>query len=468
MPMLYEIRQAMLHKERSLGQVETIASLATQQVAVARLAVGTVQSGKFVEKWMLRPLTANTADRLRMVSEYNVNAGYLMHEGAVYTDVTATGEVVEIHEYEPDLLDNAIQQAIAETKFLSRESLPINNSGRYWLDAFPWITGPAEIVRLGRRSQGAMTRNRFMEQWDGYQTITAGALAPSYWTLGGTAALFSRQTTYVQRGRYGLQIVTSGGNVGTVDAVIKIIGSGVAADSLRTQTVSAAAVCRSVTASSQRVRITSEDAAGNVISTTNSTYHTGSGTIQEVSAQHTVATTAEQIRFQFRQEQNETGQLLELYGFAGTMDDSIRRDVWSPEWIDTDPIYEQGQPLLVYGPASQSGQFIIESYKPYPQFTQSRIDAGTADSDNSDAPLDIIAEGALFHLYAGLEPDWAEAKTMDAAKARRHWAQWGALRGQHTVVQQDRDAGMNFPPSRPQWVNGRVGRGYGARIGRGR
>lgn len=459
MSTLAQYRQEMLRREPSLGQVEAVASLTTTTVVVNRLAVGTVQSGKFIEKWIVRPDAAPAtpgADRTRMVSGYTASTGTLTHAGTNYNDTTSASENVEIHEQEPYLLDLAIQSALKETQHRVTDTLPLNNAGRYWLSDFSWITGPAAIARIGRKADPTFTRNRYFENWDDYQSITAGALQPKYWTLAGTSATFARQSTYSRRGPYGLQIVSAGGNVATVSAVYKVIQSGVVADSIRSQVITGAAVTRSVTASSQRVRVTSEDAAGVVLSTSNSSFHAGGGTLSELSVEHTVHASAEQVRVQLRQEQNETAQAAELYGFVGTLNDTIRRDAFIPSWTEGYPEYEQGQPLLLYGPRSQSGALVIESYKGYAPFTQSRVDAGTADSDVSDAPLDTIAEGALFHLYAGLEPEWRDAKTTNASKARAHFQNWSALRAQHLAVREERGQGFNLPASRPMYVNSRI------------
>lgn len=428
MPTLAAIRQRALELEPDLGRTVALTSAAAQSASATSLAMGTIGARKFSNKWLVRPdaITAAGADRIRFSIDFNSNNGNLPHEGAAYVDVTSTGENLEIHEHEPYLFDNAIQHVLRTTRFLDRSILPSNLAGEYWLNGLSWIADPSDIVRVGWTASPVMTRNRGMEKWNG--ASTAGALVPDDWTLAGTGATFARVAS-VRLGAYSLTVNTTGGNTATVDAVVPVLRSGVSADSLQGLIVTGVAVSRSGAASSQRVRVTSENAAGTVITTTNSSFHTGNSYFQELSAEHTVSTTAEQLRVQFRQEQNETTQHLdELYLMLGVLTDSQRRDQFPITWWNRRPNLEQGQPLLLHYERRANAQIVIESQRPYAVFDSARLIAGTADLDSTDAPLDLIAHGALWRLYERLGDQKGSAK---------HYRIHKMLQAQHLASQND-------------------------------
>ena len=116
MPTLEAYRQEMHQRSRhATGRVlETPTSITATTLVIASLATGTVTSGKYGAKWILRPDAASQpADRVRLTTEtgFASATGTLTHAGANYADITATGESIEILEYEPYLLDTAIQEA---------------------------------------------------------------------------------------------------------------------------------------------------------------------------------------------------------------------------------------------------------------------------------------------------------------------------------------------------------------------
>lgn len=441
MPTLKEVRQRMLRLDSSLGRVEAIASLTTANVIVSALAAGTIGAGKFANKWLLRPDTATTADRLRLTTStgYNAATGTLTHGGAVYADTTATGESVEIHEHEPFLLDNAIQAALRGTRFLDRTYVPTTQSQRYSLAGLSWIADPSDVVKVKKFNVPVLSNNRSFEKWNGY---SSGSLVPDGWTLAGSGATFARSST-ARLGAYSLSVTRSGADA-TVSVTLPILDTGVAADNLRGQTVTVVAVGRSGQASSLRARITSEKADGTVVTTTNTSYHTGGGGWEEVSAEHTVAATADQVTISARVEVNETALIDELYVCIGSLNDSIRRVDYRGGLRVRGYQFEQGQPPVLYVNAgARGGQLLIETQRPYTAFTQSRVDAGTADADSTDAPLDLIAYGALYRLFEDL-PESAD----QARKAEKYRRIYSSLQAQHLAVDdQDEPRGAELIPS---------------------
>lgn len=442
------IRRHMLQMEPSLGRVESIASLTTSTVTVSAFAVGTMLSGKFVDRYMLRPTATTSADRLRLISDYNSSTGGMQHRGAAYTDVTATDESVEIHEFEPYLHDNAIQKVMRHSRFLDRYILPLNASGQYWLGDLTWVTGPQNL-RIGYTANRVLTNNRGMEKWNAY---SSGALVPDACTLAGASGVFARSAT-ARRGAYSLS-ATRAGTTLTIDEVIPLLSSGVDADSLRGTTVTGVIVGRSAQASSLRVQVLSEDASAVALSTTSSDYHTGGGAWEELTAEHTVDAAAEVLRLRVQVAVDETALIDDRYLMSGTLDDVTRRNVFTTTWFDPTPHFQQGQPLNVSTRAGTTGQLVIESQRPYTEFTQSRVDAGTADADATDIPVALAAHGALWHFYE----DHPFPTDETSRKALSYRNSFGQLQMQHLALSSSEDSvrqGVNMT-ARNTLVSGRI------------
>lgn len=384
----------MLELDPALGQVETISSLTATTVVCASLAYGTVGSEKFTEKYMLRPSAAlsggSAVDRLRFSSNFAASTGTLTHAGANYTDTTATSESVEIHEYEPRLLEQAIQDALAQTLRIDYSTLQRRSDGRYTLADLSWITS-SQGVQIGRSNSNVLTGNR---QFDSWGTVSsAGVLQPDRWTLAGSGGTFARSTT--SRRRFSLS-VTRSGTTTTVEQTVQAVTGSPNDTSLRGQVVTGVIVAQTTVASQTRVRVTSEKADGTVLSTTNSSYHTGGGSWEELTAAHTVDTAADIVRISIRNEADGAQLLDEAYLTDGSVDESERRDNYNVEWMTGE--WTQ-TPLMWRGPVDLTGQIVVKSRRPYPTFDATRMRSGLADSDSQDAPLDLIAYRALARFY---------------------------------------------------------------------
>lgn len=431
MPTLTAVRQRMLELEpRVLGQVYTPTSFTTTTAVVAKLATGTVGSGKYAGKFLLRATAANQpADRVRVVTPtgFNSATGAFTHAGTNYADTTVGSEQLEVLEFDPDLLDLAINEGIRRCRFIDTAHFQLRPDGRYPMTVWPWITEAQLVVRFGRRSSPVLTDNRHMERFG--QVHTDGTLRPDSWNLGGSGATFARSTT-TRRGAYALS-VTRAGTDATVDQVIPVRYSDAPDDDLRGETVLGVAVARSTEASSVRVRVTSEDGSGNVLSTSNSSYHTGADAWEELSVEHVVHASAEQVRVSTRVEVNEAALLDEDYlAFGPEVTDALRRDDYVTEWLERPYDYTQN-PLAWLGPRGRGQQLVVESRRPYPTFDATRLAAGTADGDTTDCPLDLAAHKALAMFFAGRATDNAKM----ASQATRYAELADQLQAGHMLEQ---------------------------------
>lgn len=452
MPTLTQFRQRMLQLEPALGRVEAIASLTTTTIVVNALAVGTVLTGKFKAQWALRPETASAADRLRFLSDYTSASGTLTHAGTNYADTTATDEEVEIHEFEPYLLDQAIQEAVRTFKRRDQLYLPGRLDGIYELSALDWIDHPSQITRTGRRTTPVLTDNRAMEKWN--VVSSAGVLQPDLWTLAGAGATFARSTSR-RRGRYSLSVTRSGTET-IVSVAVDINITGVGADSLRGQEVVPVLVSRAASASSSRVRVTSDDASNNVLSTLNSEYHTGGGDWEELvpTTAHTVHDDADHLTLSARGDIDEEVLLDELYLNVGALSDTIRRDNTRILWDSGAPKLTQN-PLTWMGSKARNAQVVIESQRPFAAFDATRLNGGTADADSSDAPLDEIATLAIATFYTN-RAEGADGTALDGNLARRWGGKSADVRGLMLGQDSETQHGMPILTGTPYGVRARV------------
>ena len=451
MSTLLQYRQRALSLDPSLGQVETITGLATTSVTAASLAYGTVGARKFSEKWLLRPTAALNGsgvavDRLRFSSDYVSSTGAISHAGTNYADTTVTDEVVEIHEHEPWTLEQAIQDALAQTLRVDRTVLQPRTDGRYFFNAFSWITAP-QGVRVGKSASNVLTGNRHFDQWG--TVSTAGVLQPDRWALAGTSATFARSST--SRSRYALS-VTRSGTTTTVEQTVQAVTGSTNDTGLRGQVVTGFVIAQTTVASQTRVRVTSEKADGTVLSTTNSSYHSAGGSWEELTAEHTVDSAADVVRVSIRNEADGAQVLDDAGLLEGTMNDSERRDNFPVSWLEVD--WSQN-PLMFLTSTGITGQIVIQSRRPYPTFDATRVRSGLADADSQDAPLDLIAYRALAKFYQR-EADGLNGNASLARQAAKYAKTADIMGAAHLAEPQGDETGA-------QMLSGKA-RGYAAVI----
>ena len=452
MPTLKQVRQRALKLDPSLGRVELITGLTTTTVVCASLATGTVGAGKFSNKWVLRPdaaLSGGVAvDRLRLTtsSGFAASTGTLTHAGTNYADTTVGTEQAEIHEFEPYLLEQAIQTVLRGTRFLDFSILPTKASDRYSMIDLSWINEPSDIVSVHKLPIPVLNNNRGFEKWNGYSS--AGAIVPDGYTLAGSGATFARSTT-TRTGPYSLSVTRSGTDA-TVSFTIPVLNSGVSEDSLRGETVTAVCVGRSGQANSLVVTIDSQKSDGTSILSEDSSAHTGGGSWEELAKEHTVSATADQIVVTATVNVDETALLDEFYLCIGSLTDGIRRNTQTGGYRVGKYQFEQGQPpRLRLAAGSRGAQLLIKSQRPYAAFDETRITSGLADSDTTDCPLDLLAYGALYRLYEDLpeSPD----QMRKAEKYRRIFNQ---LQAQHLADdnQEENRGAEIIPPPRASTI----------------
>lgn len=458
---LKAIRRQMLLIDSALGRAESVASLTATTVVVNALATGGSDQ-RFVNHWIVRadaaPATPG-ADRSRICTTFAPATGTLTHEGINYNDTTATSEIVEIVRFEPYKFDNAIQQTLF--KLLRRDTLNIPlraGPKRYYVGLdLSWLRDPNDILDLRYSASPILIRN---DEFNKFNTVTTGGvLQPDDWTLAGAAGTMARSTTQVDpavamySGAYSLAITRSGTNL-TLTQTSGLLQTGVSSDSLRGVAICAFLRCWSAVASQVRLRVT--DDGGSTY--TSSSYHTGGSTWEELSLTLTVSSTATNLATVIEVNGDNTVCYLSRCRPArlSAVDDGLRRASYSEKNIPREAYrYDQGAGTLsILGRGlPSSGTLLIESKRPYPQFDSTRLTAGTADADVSDAPVDIVATGAIAELYRGqsMDRENGEDARKEYAALHVYWAEkFKIAADKHLYVASRGPQGLPLPAALPQ------------------
>ena len=417
MPTLTEVRQSCLWQEPMLGRVFPIASLAAQTITISALATGTTTARLYKQKWLLRPDTSTVADRLRISSDYASSTGVITQAGAAYADTTATSESVEIHEYDPYRLETAIQEALSSTTRVDESILQGRADGIYDFSLLSWIKQPSDVALVGVRGSPVLTGNRKFGQWG--TVSTAGALQPDRWTLAGSGATFARSTTS-RNGPYSLK-VTRDGTDATVGQTIQVVTSNTSNSTLRASKGTGVVVAMTTVASNLRVRVTSEEVGGTVLSTSYSSYHTGSGAWEELSIEHTIDDAADIVRGVAISEADGASYLDDLYLTTDELGDGQRLDRYPTDWWRGYKDFTQN-PMLLWAPDAgrqMNAELIVRSLRKYPTFDAARVLAGSADDDTTDCPLELLKYRALARFFRGLARD-TEGNANLVAKANEY------------------------------------------------
>lgn len=400
-----------------LGEVWPIASGSGTTIVVTALKDRPFSAGYFDNKYLVRSEAASPpADYSRSVKA----DGFASATGTLTTDVTMadatfTSENVEIASFSPQEINLCINHALRRIRMLDVTEIPAT-IGRHWLDALTWVNGPGEIERITWTANPQISRNRYFQKWNSY---SSGSLIPDDWTLSGSGATIARNTFRTSASVEGVSptgiSLTRSGTDAVLTQNLSLRLTGVSADSYAGDTLTAVLRGVSGAASSLRIRITDG------VDTTNSSYHTGGGTIEEMTAQHTVNASPVDLQALVLLETDETPYLDEAYVVFGSLQDAMRRNDY-PEYHVWSSRYEQAQTNLpAILPARQKGShYRVYSWRPYPDIDESRIQNGTADADTVDAPIDVVAAGALSRLY---ERE-AQREGTDATRNRLIAADW--------------------------------------------
>lgn len=437
---LAQYRQEMLTAgPEDLGEVLAVSAVDAQGVTATGKNTGVVDASAYIGKYLVRPDATSSADRVRICTDFDATSGRFAHEGTAYSDTTATSEILEIHSFDPSLVDSAINTTLGYQKRNQTVELPALMGGRHWLNAFPWIEKPADIFNIRRTSNPVLSRNRYFDRWNAYDS--AGALTPDDWTLAGASATMARSTAQTWRSGYTLAVTRAGTNA-TISQTVGILQDGVSADTLRGRTVTVVVVAYASSASQVRAQVSDG------VVTTHTSYHTGGSTFEELTAEVTVDSAATTLTIAGEVNGTDgTAYFGDLYLCYNSVTDSVRRDDWDRGDLVWGK-FEQSASLPVHLPGALGKSYAIEAQRSYPKFPAALVRAQTADALISDAPLTLIATGAIYHLYERLAQRKGEDTTRYAQIAKEWGTRWGHLSRNHLYREPQPERAMR----RPLWA----------------
>ena len=417
MPTLKEyIREAIRRGGAEVGRVVPVTGLSTTTVTAAALADGS-PSQAYANWFATRRETATATDRKRIISAFAGSTGVCTIQGANYGDTTTTDEYLELTDLNPYFLEQGVQQTLAQLKRFDAIEFPTYGGVRYDLSDLTWVVDLGDLAgyKVTYRNSPQLTRNRYFEKWNVLDPDTASTTAvPDSWTLAGASGTCARSTTGAVRGKYAAAITRAGTNVTlSQSAGTDTVGSRRSileapdGESLAGEGVGFTA--KVTTSVASQVRIAIYDGS----TTTYSSYHTGGGGMETLTVSATLGATATECTFRIIVEQNGTAYADEAYGYFGQTSDALERDDFSETQVN--PRYGSTLPPVLFLPErGYGGQYMVYTKRPYTKFNEVTL-MTASDAVSTDAPLTIVAVGALARAY---EMAAASAKPGDTRQPR--------------------------------------------------
>ncbi len=431
------VREAIKRGGPALGRVVPITSLTGTTVVCASLNRGDAPT-KFVGRWMVRrDATGAPADRVRSISAFDGATGTFTHAGAAYADTTATNEYLEIMEIDPVFVDESLNIVMAKFKRREEVIIPTGVVDRYWIGDQGWIVGPTDITKVTFLQNPVMSRNRYMEKWN----EVYGATNPDWWTVTGAGATAARSATASRRGAYTAALTRAGTNA-TLSQDVGLLWGGTSQLSLQGKSVVGVLVVQSSLANQIRVQI--DDG----VTVSSSGYHTGGGTLEELSVKKTLAATATKCVVQASIEVDGATYIDELYSaYSPDIYDAIRNDSYGDGIQENFRVSQGGAPLSLFlGRPGFGNQYVVYSRRPYPAFTGTRITGGLADADTSDAPLIPIAVGLLAEVFTAMAKRDDDTAAQYGAMAAEYTREFTLLQKAHLQADTSANGGIPLKP----------------------
>lgn len=445
MPTLRQIvRECVSQGGLAVGRSEAITGLAVGSVTCATLGLGGLSEQFFRDHWLCRLDTATAADRFRRCTGFTASSGAMAHTGTNYVDTTTTGETLDIlvPEAEPSQLLASIQWALAQLYHLEKTAIPTSLSSRYWLGDFSWLTRRALVRRVTYRNSPILNRNHNFEHYNSVNS--SGVLVPDDWTLAGAGGSVARVTTGSQAGYYSAQVTRSTVDV-TLTATIGLLRDG--ANSLASSGLQVSGGIAGTADAASQVRLRISDG----VTTADSGYLANGSYDQEEVTAFTIDAAATTLTVQVRVETTDgTPTIDRAFVCIGEASDAVWRDNYSEGLLN--PTWHEATAPLSFEvePRGYGGQYVIHNLRPYPQFDNTRLLAGSGDGDSTDAPAVTIAAGALFHLFDTQSRNlrFNAEKRIELSRLANDWeVKWKLASAAH--VHEDSPARGGLPLPRP-------------------
>lgn len=367
------------------GYTGSISSGNATTAVLGSLLGGTGDDNFLVGDLLIMMDAANDSDTIRTITAWADSTGTATWVGN-RSDTTYTNETYVVLPGGTDDMNlatirSALNDRLDQTRKTVASVLPTMEDHRFYsLGRLDWIRNRADVDRVFWRVSPNMVDNGTFEVWGNGLTS-----APTHWTAGSATIArndFLSNPARITRGFYGLSLAGSGGT-GTLDQylptelVIQLRGLpfNLQAD---------------VTAGAVTELISVTDEGG-----TTTAAHTGGGTVERLSAAHTVDSAADSIRLRLQAASGVTGHFDNVMAEETTAIQEPLSDTGDDAWKLQDLSYEirdiGGVPVIeLPRPRGRKSQLVVFSRQSYPSLS--------SDTEVTDCPDSVIVPGLRSEL----------------------------------------------------------------------
>lgn len=347
--------------------------------------VGALNDDELNDDLLVMPDAANDSDQTRVIADWGGPAGRATWDGN-RSDVTYTSETyftIPRNTFTLQECRQAVSRAVTGTKRTYRYIVPTRRARTFPLSDLTWLRNADDVDGVFYRGCPGMLANEEMEHWHDGTTS-----APDGWTLSGAGATVARSTTFASFGPYLVQLTSAAADANLTQDVPYQLAKQLIDD---LATVAVKVRVTATVASEGRVGIND----GN--DTTWSSYHSGDGEPEDLTASRVLTADASRIRVIL---ETATGTNVVSFDRAALVEGSSVDDgYWETgaggflnEEVEFDPLNTgSGVPVLsTRRQYDRGGQFVVVTRRPYADLT--------ADSASTEAPEDTIVAKTIFEL----------------------------------------------------------------------
>lgn len=404
------LRRALQRCGPGIGRSVRLTGATGTTAVSADMATGSISNNRFRNHYLLRLDAASEADHIRICTAFDAATGTFTHDGPAYSDVTASGETLDIIHpaIDPWALLRSIQEAVQRTRRIHVSELMSHPAGLYWLP-WEWVESPSDIHMVTYRPSPVMSRNRRMEQWGEY--ASDGTLLPDWWSVTGSGASMTRAGGLF--GRHAVAITRSGADARLSQEVAL---PDIPAATLSGRTVTIAASVRTTLAGAVRAFIDTG-------ATVTSAAHSGSGKSEELTVEVSLPSGIDAFAFGVVVTADGQATVDDCYAVLGKLTDAIREDAFAEHAVR--PRYFQSSPLSMALPGyGYGGQFRVYTVRSYPAFHPSRVEDRSFVNDDSDAPVFVAALGVASFISRMMAEEAGQDTELHARKAAQYTAEF--------------------------------------------
>lgn len=376
----------------------------TAGTAVLGGLVGITSDDDFNDWLLYMPDASAAGDQARIVTDWAGTTGTASFAARV-TDTSLADEtylLVPKGSWTLTEIRDAINKALRESRRSTRFVVPTRNYTRmYQLDGLTWLRSARDVDAVFDRPSPNLLDNEDFARWQ-----NGTALAPDSWTLSGSGATIARGSTFPSYGAYTAQVTRV-----TNDATLyQDLPYGLAKQLIDDLAAVAVEVRCTATVAS-RVRVGIND--GN--DTTWSSYHSGDGEPEDLTATRTLTAAASRVRVSLSVDTGDTmGDFDAAFLVEGTSVPEALTNAGSEGYRERQIANHRlnvgsGVPtVLLPNMRGRGAQLVISSRRPWATLS---TDVGT-----TEAPSDLIESRAIYELAAMFKPG-VDRKRMEALMA---------------------------------------------------